>query len=72
MPACRTRIVPLTSPLDPGLGDDWLYTGRAFALNSLLTNAGWMVAVREEVGQQTFWRIYLRAQKQDGSQGQTL
>ncbi len=68
----QNAFVPLTSPLDPGLGDDWLYTGRAFALNSLLTNAGWMVSVREEVGQQTFWRIYLRAQNQDGSQGQPL
>ena len=68
----QNAYVPLTSQLDPGLGDDWLYTGRAFALNSLLTNAGWMVAVREEVGQQTFWRIYLRAQEQDGSQGRPL
>jgi TolB protein len=31
-----------------------------------------MVAVREQAGQQTFWRIYLRAQEQDGSQGQPL
>jgi TolB protein len=68
----QNAFVPLTSPLDPGLGNDWLYTSRAFALNSLLTNAGWMVAVREEVGQQTFWRIYLRAQDQNGSQGQPL
>jgi TolB protein len=68
----QNAFVPLTSLLDPGLGDDWLYTGRAFALNSLLTDAGWMVSVREEVGQQTFWRIYLRAQNQDGSQGAPL
>jgi TolB protein len=68
----QNAYVPLTSPLDPGLGEDWLYTGRAFELNSLLTNAGWMVAVREEVGLQTFWRIFIRAQNQDGSQGQPL
>ncbi len=68
----QNAFVPLTSPLDPGLGDDWLYTGRAFALNSLLGNAGWMVSVREEIGQQTFWRIYIRAQNQDGSQGLPL
>ncbi|MCE7904299.1 MAG: hypothetical protein DYG87_00705 [Anaerolineae bacterium CFX3] len=68
----QNAYVPLTSPLDPGLGNDWLYTGRAFALNSLLVNAGWMVAAREEVGRQTFWRIYLRAQNQDGSQGAPL
>ncbi|MBI5933476.1 MAG: TolB family protein [Chloroflexi bacterium] len=68
----QNAYVPLTNPLDPGLGQDWLYTGRGFALNSLLANAGWMVSVREGVGQQTYWRIYLRAQSQDGSQGAPL
>jgi TolB protein len=65
----ENAFVPLTSDLDPGFGDDWLYTGRAFALNSLMTNAGWMVAVREDFGAQTYWRLYLRAQLQDGSLG---
>jgi TolB protein len=68
----QNAFVPVTSPLDPGLGNDWLYTGRSFALNALLANASWMVSVREEIGQQTFWHIYLRTQKQDGSQGQPL
>lgn len=68
----QNAYVPLTNELDPGLGRDWLYTGRGFALNSLLVNAGWMVSVREGIGQQTFWRIYLRAQNQDGSQGAPL
>ena len=56
----------------PGFGEDWLYTGRAFAINSLMTNAGWMVAVREDFGAQTYWRLYLRAQLQDGSLGEPL
>jgi TolB protein len=68
----QNAFVPLTAPMDPGLGTDWLYTGRAFALNTLIANTGWMVAVREEVGQQTFWRVYLRTQSQDGSQGAPL
>jgi TolB protein len=68
----QNAYVPVTSPLDPGLGEDWLYTGRAFSLNSLLANASWLVSVREDIGQQTFWRIYLRAQNQDGTQGQPL
>ncbi len=68
----ENAFVPLTTALDPGLENDWLYTGRAFALNSLMVNAGWMVARREDFGTQTFWRIYLRAQKQDGSQGTPL
>lgn len=64
--------VPLTMPLDPGLGQDWLYTGRAFTLNPALVQAGWMVVVREDFGQQTWWRIYLRTAAQDGSQGRPL
>jgi TolB protein len=68
----ENAFVPITSSLDPGFGEDWLYTGRAFALNSLMTNAGWMVAVREDFGAQTYWRLYLRAQLQDGSLGEPL
>ncbi len=68
----QEAFVPLTTSLDPGYEEDWLYTGRAFALNSLMTNAGWMAAVREQVGSETYWRLYLRAQKQDGSLGQPL
>jgi len=48
------------------------YTGRAFALNSLMINAGWMAVNREDVGSQTYWRLYIRAQKQDGSEGQPI
>ncbi|HUI89587.1 MAG TPA: DPP IV N-terminal domain-containing protein [Anaerolineales bacterium] len=65
----ENAFVPLTTALDPDLGQDWLYTGRAFALNSLMINAGWMSVVREDIGSQTYWRLYIRAQKQDGSEG---
>lgn len=68
----ENAYVPLTTALDPGLGEDWLYTGRAFAINSLMVNAGWMAVAREDVGPQTYWRLYLRAQNQDGSQGQPI
>lgn len=68
----ENAYVPLTSPLDPGMGDDWLYTGRAFAINSLPMNAGWMVVVREDFGADTYWRIFIRALYQDGSAGMPL
>jgi TolB protein len=68
----ENAFVPITTSLDPGFNEDWLYTGRAFAINSLMTNAGWMVAVREDFGAQTYWRLYLRAQLQDGSLGEPL
>ena len=68
----ENAFVPITSSLDPGFGEDWLYTGRAFAINTLMANAGWMVAMREDFGAQTYWRLYLRTQAQDGSQGMPL
>jgi TolB protein len=68
----ENAFVPITTSLDPGFSEDWLYTGRGFAINSLMTNAGWMVAVREDFGSQTYWRLFLRAQLQDGSLGEPL
>lgn len=68
----ENAFVPITTLLDPGFGEDWLYTGRAFAINSLMTNAGWMVTAREDFGAQTYWRLFLRAQLQDGSLGEPL
>lgn len=68
----ENAFVPITTSLDPGFEEDWLYTGRAFAINSLMTNAGWMVVVREDFGAQTYWRLYLRSQSQDGSLGEPL
>jgi TolB protein len=61
--------VPLTAPLGPGLGGDWLYTGRAFAFTTLPINAGWVAIVREEYNGLTYWRVYVRARFQDGSAG---
>ncbi|MBU0510469.1 MAG: hypothetical protein KJ638_02055, partial [Chloroflexi bacterium] len=68
----ENAYIPLTSALAPGLRDDWLYTGRAFTVNTLPINAGWMAVLREDFGQQTYWRMYLRARFQDGSLGLPL
>ena len=68
----ENAYVPLTAPLDPGLIEDWLSTGRAFTLNPVLVQVNWMTVVREDFGQQTYWRIFLRAAAQDGSQGMPL
>jgi TolB protein len=68
----ENAYVPLTSPLDPGMGDDWLYTGRAFAVIRSPAQAGWLVVVREDFGYETYWRVFLRARYQDGSAGMPL
>jgi TolB protein len=65
-------FVPNTEPLPPDRQQDWLYTGRAFSLQSNLLGAGWMAAVREEYDGQTYWHIYLRSAREDGGQGRPL
>ena len=68
----ENAYVPLTSSLPPGMNEDWLYTGRAFAFNPSAMNAGWLAVVKEDFGPQTYWRIYLRTRFQDGSLGEPL
>lgn len=68
----ENAYVPLTTPAQPSLEDSWLYTGRAIAVNTATLNAGWMVVVREDYNEQTYWRLYLRTRLQDGSQGRPL
>jgi hypothetical protein len=68
----ENAYVPLTTSLDPGKQGDWLYTGRAFSVNTVPITAGWMAVVREDFGPETYWRIYLRARTQDGTRGQPM
>ena len=68
----ENAYVPLTAPLDPGMGNDWLYTGRAFTLNTLPMNADWLVVVRDDFAEGTYWRVYIKALYQDGSAGMPL
>ncbi len=65
----ENAYVSLTTPPTPSIQQDWLYTGRAFAVNPLLVSAGWMAITREDFGGQTYWRVFLRARYQDGSMG---
>ncbi len=68
----ENAFIPLTTRLEPGMDEDWLYTGRAFAVNSLMANAGWMTILREDIGAQTYWRVYVRCAAQDGSLGEPI
>jgi TolB protein len=70
--ALENAFVPLTSPLPPGMGQDWLYTGRAFAFSPLPADAGWLAILPEEFGGQMYWQVYALARFQDGTQGQPL
>jgi TolB protein len=68
----ENAYLPITSPLPPESDGDWLFTGRAIAVNPAPLPAGWMAVAREDFGGQTYWRIFLKTRFQDGSQGQPL
>lgn len=56
----------------PGMGNNWFMTGRAIALNTAPLESQWMITAREDIGSRVYWRIYLKAASQDGSQGRPL
>lgn len=62
----------IDSPSAPGTGTSWLNTGRGISINELPLNSGWMILVKEDLGTQTYWRIFLKTRAQDGSQGLPL
>jgi len=64
--------VPLTTQLEPGFLEDWLFTGRAFMFNPAPMQAGWLTLVKESFGAEVYWHVFLRARRQDGSQGRPL
>lgn len=68
----ENAYLPITEPPHPGSVDEWLLTGRAFAINPLPIQAGWMTISREERNGQVFWRVFIRTRYQDGSQGLPL
>jgi TolB protein len=52
----------------------WHKTGRALdlSLEHKVDGANLMVLTREDLGEQIYWRMYLRTAKQDGTQGEPL
>jgi TolB protein len=52
----------------------WHKAGRALdlALEYKVNGTDQMALIREDLGQQTYWRMYLRTAKQDGTQGEPL
>jgi TolB protein len=66
-------FVGINAPLPPGFAyNDWLYTGRGFALDSRALASGLLEVVREDHGAETYWRVFVKASPQDGSVGEPL
>lgn len=68
-------VRPIAAEPPPGQSPrSWHKAGRAFDLNQGLYERDDQLVelVREDIGFRTYWRVYLRAARQDGSQGEPL
>ena len=66
---------PLDQAVQPGQsGRSWHVCGRAFDLNQGFYDRDdpLVYLVREDVGNETYWRVFLRTVEQDGSMGEPL
>lgn len=68
----ENAFIPLSDVADPDLQENWLYTGRAFSLNTIPMNIDWMFISREAYGNQTYFHLYVRPLYQDGSMGKPV
>lgn len=68
----ENAYTPITQPASPGIEQDWLATGRAIAVNPVSLYADWMAVGREDYYGSTYWRIFIKARHQDGSQGSPI
>lgn len=69
----ENAFVGVNDPLPPGFAyNDWLYTGRGFALPDEFHKSGTMQIVREDFGGQTYWRVFVKTVPADGQLGRPL
>ena len=67
-----SAALAITAAPDPGIPQNWLYTGRAFSLKLSPFEAGWLVVSREDFDGLTYWRIWAKCLNLDGSCGQMI
>lgn len=64
---------PMNHTPRPGQGRiSWHVCGRAIDINQGFLNNGRIELVREDIGGVTYWRVYIKAERQDGSLGEPL
>ena len=68
----ENAYVPIDAPLTPGVSLEWLFTGRGIITDDIPRKANWLIVVKEEYRSQTYWRVYIRANNQQGLQGKPL
>jgi TolB protein len=67
-----SAAIGIDTPMPPKETMSWLRTGRAFAISRAAVSKGWLVVVPDPSGPLDYWRLFVRAALQDGSQGEPL
>jgi TolB protein len=66
-------VIDINAPPPPSLDfNSWLKTGRAFDIAQAAEQFGWVKISREDFGFHVFWRMWLLAAVQDGTEGEPL
>lgn len=68
----ENAFLPISEVDNPDVTENWLYTGRAFALNTIPMNIDWMFISHETYGNQDYFHLYIRPLYQDGSMGEPV
>jgi Periplasmic component of the Tol biopolymer transport system len=68
----NNAYLSMTATDAPAITEDWLFTGRAIAVNTVPIDAGWMTISREDFNGKTYWRVWIKCLVQDGSCGKPL
>ena len=65
----ENAYLPISSAPSPGIAENWLFTGRAIAVNTVPLEADWMVVSREDYQGKTYWRLWVKCLDQTGGCG---
>jgi len=68
----ETAFLPIDESLEPNINLEWLYTGRGLMVNDIPRLADWLIVIREEYADKTFWRVYIKTNDQSGLQGKPI
>ena len=68
----ENAYVSINESITPGVSLEWLFTGRGITVDDIPRMANWLVVGKEEYLGQTYWRVYIRANNQQGIQGKPL
>ncbi len=68
----ENAVIAATEISAPDISENWLYTGRAIALNMAPYEADYLVTSREEISGEIYWRVWIKCKEQDGTCGQPI